>query len=631
MSKITSDGRVADVDLARYVRIFWKWSWLIILSVGIAAGSGYLATRSMAPSYTTSFTIMVGEDASNPNLTIDQVNTSQRLADAYAAAVRRQPVLEGTVDSLLLQTTWQELQSRVLVTRIPMSQLFEVRVVDSDPNRVKAIADEIARQLIILSPTDEFSEQLQLRRAFLKTQLNSLQADIHEAEAAIAQKQAELKEELSARAVLDRQDEIRALMLNLSGWRTTYASLLSSYQGRSPNTLSVIETPFVPEQASGPDVRANVLMAAALGLLLAMAAALLIEYVSDTIGTTKDVSRVLSLPVLGEVPRIQTGKIHSALISDRALTDPLAEIYRLIQGNARFLHQARAEGGSNQAAQVDGDPSKESNDEQDGLALLVTSAGTGEGKSLTAANLAISFAQAGQRTVLVDCDLRQPTLHSQLGVANERGLTQLFLDPSDGPRDGLWWRIPDTRVRAERPVSSTRTYRGLPRRVRDSLLPTQAQGLYLLPAGPVPANPAGIFESPKMERILAYLRTIADVIVFDSPPVLPVVDTAVLAGKVDGVILVALAGKTRSSAIHEAKQRLVRADASLIGVVLNGVHRSRTGPYYSYYADGNRNGHAVVDSGSAAARRIPQSLAMSSLVDAARRLVPARFTRNGDG
>jgi tetratricopeptide (TPR) repeat protein len=143
--------------------------------------------------------------------------------------------------------------------------MFEVKVVDTDPMRVKAIADEISRQIISQSPTSDYLQQLEGRQAFVQQQLDSLQNHIHQAEIEIAEKQATLKDEVSARAVLDRRDEIQALMLNLTGWRSTYASLLSSFQGRAPNTLSVIESAYVPTEPVGPDVKANVLMAAALG------------------------------------------------------------------------------------------------------------------------------------------------------------------------------------------------------------------------------------------------------------------------------------------------------------------------------------------------------------------------------
>jgi non-specific protein-tyrosine kinase len=171
--------------------------------------------------------------------------------------------------------------------------------------------------------------------------------------------------------------------------------------------------------------------------------------------------------------------------------------------------------------------------------LVVTSAGVSEGKSTMLANLAVVSAQAGRRVVLVDADLRRPTLHEVFGLDNEVGLTTLMMDEA---------------ALASPPLQDT----GI-------------EGLSVLTSGPLPPNPAELMGSRRMEEVVAVLADQADQVFFDTPPVVAVTDAAVLATKVDGVLLVIRAGKTRREYARTAVQRLEQINARLIGTVLTDV------------------------------------------------------------
>ncbi len=171
--------------------------------------------------------------------------------------------------------------------------------------------------------------------------------------------------------------------------------------------------------------------------------------------------------------------------------------------------------------------------------LVVTSAGVGEGKSSTLANLAVVSAQTGRKVVLVDADLRRPTLHQLFGLGNEVGLT--------------------TMMRDEAALASP------------SLQETGVEGLLILPSGPLPPNPADLMGSRRMEEVIAALAERADQVFFDTPPVVAVTDAAALATKVDGVLLVISAGKTRREYARTAVQRLEQINARLVGAVLTNV------------------------------------------------------------
>jgi non-specific protein-tyrosine kinase len=484
--------------------------------------------------YRTSVTLMVGENIANPNISLDDVNISQRVATGYLGMARRQPVLEATVKALDLPADWHDLQSRVLVSRGETTQLLVISVVDSDPERVRDTADEIARQLILQSPTAESMRQVEERRQFVDRQIESLRASIVEAEAARLDKQAALQTETSARGVLDLQDEIKGLDLKLGTWRSTYASLVNVDQRKSPSSLSVVEPAYLPTEPISPNVRASVLVASAVGASLAIAVALTIDYLDGKMASAADASRALGLPILGEVPRLSRRRRARGLV---AVDDPYsvaAEAYRVVRTNVQFV-----------------------GDNDGPLALLVTSPGFGEGKSFTAANLAAAFAQAGRRTILVDADLRRPVLHTLFGLPNEAGLTSLLSDPSAGPAGALTAeRVPAEQLRRE---------------IEARLLPTGLAGLSILPSGPLSANPAEALASPRMEQILRVLQSLADVVLLDSPPAIAVADAAILAAHGPTVLLVVRPGRTRIRTASATLETLGRAHAQPVGAIVNAA------------------------------------------------------------
>ncbi|MBN1815452.1 MAG: CpsD/CapB family tyrosine-protein kinase [Anaerolineae bacterium] len=173
--------------------------------------------------------------------------------------------------------------------------------------------------------------------------------------------------------------------------------------------------------------------------------------------------------------------------------------------------------------------------------LIVTSAAPGEDKSIVLANLAVTLAQSERRTILVDADLRRPGLHEVFGAANERGLTSMIVEETtlDDP----------------------------------PLVDVGVDNLWLLPSGPLPPNPADILGSRKMEQVIAALKARADVVLFDAPPVVSVTDAAVLGTKVDGVLLVVCAGRTRREHAQRAKELLERVHVRIVGAVLNDAPR----------------------------------------------------------
>lgn len=183
--------------------------------------------------------------------------------------------------------------------------------------------------------------------------------------------------------------------------------------------------------------------------------------------------------------------------------------------------------------------------------LVVTSPGPEEGKSTTLANLAVTMAQAEKEVILVDCDLRRPSQHEIFGQSNDVGLTTMVVD--------------------EKAMS------------QPPLLEIGVPGLLLLPSGPLPPNPSELVGSRRMQEIIAALSERADVVLFDAPPIIAVTDAAVLASRVDGVLLVVKAGGTKRDHAQKAKALLDKVNAHLVGAVLNNVKLDTS--YYSYYGE----------------------------------------------
>lgn len=211
------------------------------------------------------------------------------------------------------------------------------------------------------------------------------------------------------------------------------------------------------------------------------------------------------------------------LIALRDPRSPAAEAYRALRTNIQFSSLDRKL-----------------------RTILATSTAPNEGKTTTVANLAVTIAQAEQRVILVDCDLRRPSLHTVFGLPNEEGLTTLMLHEGG--------RMPVQR--------------------------TEVPGLLVLTSGPTPPRPADVLGSKRMESVIESLRQHADVVLFDTPPVTAVTDAAVLATKVDGVLLVFRAGATKRDRAREARRLLDKVNANIVGVVLTDIKGEES---YSYY------------------------------------------------
>ncbi len=285
-----------------------------------------------------------------------------------------------------------------------------------------------------------------------------------------------------------------------------------------------------------PRVALNLLVAVFLGTVLAVVAAFVVDYLDNSIKSQEQIEQLVGLPFLGIVPSIKNDKAErGGSIPGRdqyMLEHPrssVAECCRTIRTNLLFMSHDR---------QV--------------RRILVTSSGPQEGKSTTTINLAITMAQSGARTLLVDTDMRRPRLHKSFGVDGAKGISSLIMG--------------EVKHAA-------------------AIVPSGVPNLDLLPCGPIPPSPVELLHGESFARVVAELSRDYDRIFFDSPPVAAVADALVLARSVDGVVLVVHAGKTSWHAAIDCKRRLLGVGANMLGVVLNNVDvdSRRYGGYYRYY------------------------------------------------
>ncbi len=299
-------------------------------------------------------------------------------------------------------------------------------------------------------------------------------------------------------------------------------------QNAQTSPISVLGRANVNPDPVRPKRLLIVLLSALTGVFLGVCFALLQEFMDDRINAPEDARKLLGVPALGYIPQIE--REDQRLLTAKSTGGSVLEAYRVLRSNVRF-------------AAVD----------ETMQTLLVTSTIPGEGKSLTAVNLAVAMALDGKKVVLVDADLRRPTIHEKFGIRNTPGLTNVLVGSMS---------------------------------LEKALQPTSIANLQILASGPIPPNPAELLNSRAMEQVQELLKDQADMIIFDSPPCLSVADAQVLAANVDGLIYVVQLGSTRKSALRHGAELLRQAHARVLGIVYNKVQMdgSRGDYYYGYYS-----------------------------------------------
>jgi len=509
------------MDIKHYIKPLRKWWWLLIISMLVAAVSSLLVVMRQPNTYESKATLMVGNYITNPNPNSNEYYLAQQLASSYADIANRETVQMETMKALGL-----EYLPSNSTRAIPNTSLIEIAVVDTDPQRAQAVANELVYQLINNSPSSSKPEEVE-RQNFVNTQLVALQSQITETQNEISDLQQKLSNATSASDITDSQNQITALQQVLLTQQANYSSLMATTQQGSTNTISVIAPAGIPTNPIGPNRLMIVALASGIGLILASLAAYGIEYLDDTVRVTDDIQSLVNLPTLAKIGQINDKKNNSILIALENPLSPEVDNFRMLRMNLQSISNW-----------------------QSLRTIMFTSAEPSVGKSVTISNLAVVMAQVGIRVILVEADLRKPSLHKLFEVSNDLGLKDLI-------------------VESDLLISSC-------------LKATKIDNLKILPCGSKPISSVEALGSERMRIIMKELSSFADIILIDSPPALMFSDAFLMGKLVSGVVIISRTGRTRTELLKTVVNDLRMAGINLLGVVIQ--HQNSSNMYgYKYY------------------------------------------------
>jgi non-specific protein-tyrosine kinase len=466
----------------------------------------------MVPIYGASTTVLINQAPANSStVDLNALRTSESLAKTYVALLYKRPVLEAVVKNLKLDMSPQQLAQKSRVSTVRDTQLIVVTVEDTEPQRAADIANEIIR--VFSQQTRELqASRYAASKENLEQELTRIYTDIN-----LAQTKLELLKNATAPDEVAEQQQLQVLLAEYS---SSYATVLNSYEGvrlaeaQTTDNLKVVEEAQVEATPIRPNVPRDTLLGIGVGAMIGIGLVFLIGYFDKSVKSREAAEELTGVPTLASIARMKGSGGPDKLITVTDGESAIGEAYRMLRVNIEF-------------SAIDA-PIR---------TIVITSGSSGEGKGTTAANLAVVFAKTGRKVILVDADLRRPALHKLFKQPNERGLTMALLRQIADPIDSY-------------------------------LADTGVDNLYLMPSGPLSPNPAELLGSQHMVELIGKLKAQADIVIFDSPPVLPVVDTVLLARACDATVLVVLAS-TRVEALKKAKERLIQSGAHLVGLVYN--------------------------------------------------------------
>ena len=532
------------MTLERYWATMLK-QWKFIALCFIVIGSGtFIGSKIMKPIYQSSVLVQVALRSSNSQADINSLLASDQLVQTDAALATSDTVL-SEVASHYRGMTLQQLALKVTSTPKLNTQLFEIDVNDPSPTQAAILANDIANTLIkeqqdIANQDNNRSlQQVQQDLDTTRKQIDTLTSQINSLQAQ-GGKDAQI-------ALL--QAQISGLQSHYTQWQTLLAQLeLTAAQ--SGDFLRVAQPAQISVNPVSPRVMLNTAIGFGLGLLLGMLSAVLFELLDTRVRTPDALAELLGLPILTRITRINAKNKEGEEIINPVGHTHNVEAYRILRTNVGF-----------------------SSVDKPLHTLAVTSALPHEGKSTVAANLAIFMAKAGKSTLLIDADLRRPTVHSKFNLPLDKaGLSNAILACSQ-------------QQHSLSGVSNS----GMANIALDSYMHSvNIPNLRVMPAGPLPPNPPELLDSKSMEQFIqAVSRCGAEIVIFDTPPLLGLSDTNILAPKVDGMLFVVDIMQANKKNVKQVKALLTQAGARILGCVVNKEtlsRRSGANAYYYYYA-----------------------------------------------
>jgi non-specific protein-tyrosine kinase len=512
------------MDVQRLLDVLWRRKWICLLTVAVTVGIVAVGTLRMTPVYSASTMIRVAQfqDASG----YSDLMYATRLINTYTYVLKSRPLLDEVIKRLQLSTPSGELAGQISVQSLTDTELIVITVDSADPQQAADVADALATLLTEQSQT-MYSGPGKTAREILQEQIAVVEEKLR-ADRALLQS---LGENTTDETLVAQKED---LTTKIRLQEQTYSMLLNQYdqaqtrEALRANSISIVEPALVPGAPSKPRTKLNIALAGVVGLVGGLAMSFLFENLDPGIHSAESLGAATSLTVLGSIPTFGVRRWfrrRTVLLNGEGWSSA-GESFRILR--------------SSLIAQPAGTLPK---------TLLITSAERGAGKSTVVANLATAITQAGRRVVIVDGDVRHPCQHTIFGLRNEQGLSNLIVHLGECVMAAQETSIP---------------------------------GLRVLTSGPLPPNPAELFSQARMGELLAELAKDADIVLLDSPPILGVADTMVLAPIVEAVLLVAARDQTTGRRIQAALQQMAQVGAKVLGLVFNKAKAGDTDRYYSY-------------------------------------------------
>lgn len=518
-----------EEEFKTYLQVLWRYKWMIILCAVISFGVALGISLILTPKYKATTTVRV---ASTPGGASDYtyIGSLTRLTNTYVEIASSDLTLDEVATRLGLAE-----QPKVEVEVVPETELIEISTSNPDPGLAVEITNTLAN-IIVEQSLELYGGDVPTAREILEEQLSQAKIDL---ESAVAEYESTLLKIKSTPTKLSNSTPLPNLDLETLSHivyvrQQIYGDLLQRYESARTseqlrtNAITLVEPATIPEKQDSPKLLLNSALGLIAGFILGVMLAFIVEGLDDTLHSIKDVQAITQLPILGIIPELKgksKSKVKLLVTPDGKLTtipsfDQLRT--RILQSTTKKLISIK---------------------------ILVTSPEPSSGKSTVASNLAISLAKGGKRIILVDMDLRRPTLHSIFGLSNHVGLSDYLLGE---------------------------------KQIFEILLPTSLPNLRLITAGSIDFDPIDLYTTENLDNLFDKLSGYYDYLVIDSPAILSVADPMVFAKQVDELILVATRYITKLHNLLFTIQQLEDLNKKITGIVLNRMKKDSLYKYYSF-------------------------------------------------
>lgn len=505
-------------DLREYVDVIRTRKWTILFVFLLVLGAALFRSYRQTPLYLASTRLLV---AGVPTDSTGAVPLPQMTTEAEV--VQSVEVAEVAKGLLRVNENPDSLLGGLSVSQVGDTQVLTISYTSSDPQYAADAANAFARGYVTFKQEgareslEPVIENLQTRLTRTRTALERVENQLERAES-INSPDPETVSRLDQKRVQTQSD------LDLLEERLQTA--LSTETSIALGGGDVLQPANTPRQPTSPDHRTNGVIGGIFGILLGLAAGFTRDRLDQRFRSRAEAERLLVAPVLATIPKFKVPKRAGSILGYGPRSSA-AESYRTLRTNLQFLAGQR-----------------------EVKSIVVTSASSHEGKSLTAANLAVAFGQVGRKVVLVSADMRRPGVEKHFGLA-------------------------------EHSIGLSSWLSGSTNDLRQVVVDTQSENVFLLPSGPIPENPAELLASTRLDELIEQLGRHFDYVLFDSVPTLALADAAIVAARADAAILVIDASATSRQAAMHSKVELERVGASILGVILNKFEVVGS-PYYYY-------------------------------------------------